>query len=454
MDTQHYGSSGIICGKRSRSCSWRRHAANCKRSQTHPPPTHLYRTHDFFNSSLKCHLFRVHHPPLHRHDLDPSLQRLCARRHAAARLAAPSLAPTFAAPVALPPTVVLSPALLVIRLASAGGAGGAQDPRRLSVSTQGTGAGGSTAPASPRIPEDEVTDGAAAEDEDERAAAGGVGEAADPSRAGAAEEAAASEWSTPAPAAAPHEAPLVIRDYAFPPDDPRFEGRPLPEEEEEERERERRFRAGGGLGGGKRSSWDSEDGLVHWGFVTTHASDFPPASDLSDSSSSSPDAYAFHDPEADGGLAYGDEDGEGPELGEFVPGVYAAMYPFEPELDTEMRLEAGELVSVFERQCAGWVQAGRIVSSQLTGEVGLVPENYLELVEAHPHVVEGEWPEEGHPAAQPAEGDADTGAASNKGDGSAVQKVEKTAEPRGEQDALPTAPTQTDGVAETAAVKA
>lgn len=100
------------------------------------------------------------------------------------------------------------------------------------------------------------------------------------------------------------------------------------------------------------------------------------------------------------------------------------------------------------------VQAGRIVSSQLTGEVGLVPENYLELVEAHPHVVEGEWPEEGHPAAQPAESDSETGAASSEGDGSAAQKVGKTAEPRGEEDVLPTAPAQADGVPETAAAKA
>jgi len=32
------------------------------------------------------------------------------------------------------------------------------------------------------------------------------------------------------------------------------------------------------------------------------------------------------------------------------------------------------------------VQAGRIVDSRLTGEVGLVPENYLELVEPNPQV--------------------------------------------------------------------
>jgi len=43
-------------------------------------------------------------------------------------------------------------------------------------------------------------------------------------------------------------------------------------------------------------------------------------------------------------------------LGEFVPGVYQAVYEFIPELETEMKLSVGEWVSVFERQCAGWVR--------------------------------------------------------------------------------------------------
>jgi len=205
---------------------------------------------------------------------------------------------------------------------------------------------------------------------------------------------------------------LVIRDYAFARDDPRFEGRQLPEEVEAERERERRFRAereegerlgqaglGGGAGGGASGSGcaslpssslfcsPKEPVLtprsaraVHWGFVTSHSSDFPQSSDLSDTSSSSgspPGGYAFDDSElassssgaalvGDGDAGLDGEAGEGGwpsdgidgelELGEFVPGVYAALYEFEPELETEMRLEAGEMVSVFERQCAGWVR--------------------------------------------------------------------------------------------------
>ncbi|GEM12797.1 proteophosphoglycan ppg4 [Rhodotorula toruloides] len=202
--------------------------------------------------------------------------------------------------------------------------------------------------------------------------------------------------SSAAPTLAAHLTPLIIRDYAYPRTDPRFEGKQLPEDVEAER----RFREEEALGR-KRSSWDDEDedgpvgGAVgpgfHWGFVTSHTSDFPAASDLSDNDSDTPDGYSFHDPEVDpSGHSNGDD-----ELGDFVPGVYSAVYVFEPELDTEMRLEAGELVSVFERQCAGWVQAGRIVNNELTGEIGLVPENYLALVEAHEGVIDWTTGEDG-----------------------------------------------------------
>ena len=42
-------------------------------------------------------------------------------------------------------------------------------------------------------------------------------------------------------------------------------------------------------------------------------------------------------------------------MGDFVPGVYAAVYDFEPELETEMKIRSGEIVTVLSRQCAGWV---------------------------------------------------------------------------------------------------
>ncbi|GAA5891992.1 hypothetical protein JCM5296_004654 [Sporobolomyces johnsonii] len=192
------------------------------------------------------------------------------------------------------------------------------------------------------------------------------------------------------PASAPWDVPVIVRDFAFSRDDPRFEGRPHPSELE----------GGGGGGGfrsfrgygddqdegrsGERDSLASSSGSgagfgdggsgFSWGFVTSHTSDFP----ASDFDEEGPDAYGFHDAD-DQEL---EEDDAG--LGEFVPGLYSAVYDFEPELETEMRIEAGEMVSVFERQCAGWVQAGRIVDNAFTGEVGLVPENYLALVEADP----------------------------------------------------------------------
>ncbi|GAA5926141.1 hypothetical protein JCM1841_001574 [Sporobolomyces salmonicolor] len=191
------------------------------------------------------------------------------------------------------------------------------------------------------------------------------------------------------PATAPWEVPVIVRDFAFPRDDPRFEGRPHPSELEGGSGGFRSFRGYDGDDNdegkrGERDSLASSSGSgagfgegrsgFSWGFVTSHTSDFP----ASDFDEEGPDAYGFHD--ADDHELEDDDAG----LGEFVPGLYSAVYDFEPELETEMRIEAGEMVSVFERQCAGWVQAGRIVDNAFSGEVGLVPENYLALVEADP----------------------------------------------------------------------
>ena len=73
-----------------------------------------------------------------------------------------------------------------------------------------------------------------------------------------------------------------------------------------------------------------------------------------------PSGYTFHDSDFDRHSYYsnGQHEEEIEEelgLGEFVPGVYQAVYEFVPELETEMKLSVGEWVSVFERQCAGWV---------------------------------------------------------------------------------------------------
>ncbi|GAA5893955.1 hypothetical protein JCM8208_001290 [Rhodotorula glutinis] len=334
----------------------------------------------------------------------------------------PSSRPPSSRPPSRPPSVTRPPSVSrppSVRRRSSASMAAAGDSRRLSAASA---SGGNVPPASPRIPEDSVLLASSTSSSSSSAAAAAAATLApDADPAPTPAEIAADVPG--GPTADDNEVPvLVIRDYAFARDDPRFEGRQLPEEVEAERERERRFRAerdegerlgAAGLGGAAGGAAGGSG--FHWGFVTSHSSDFPQSSDLSDTSSSSgspPGGYAFDDSElassssgAALGLVDGDAalDGEGEggwpsdgidgelELGEFVPGVYAALYEFEPELDTEMRLEAGEMVSVFERQCAGWVQAGRIVDSRLTGEVGLVPENYLELVEPNPQVeAEGE----------------------------------------------------------------
>ncbi|KAM0749992.1 hypothetical protein T439DRAFT_43863 [Meredithblackwellia eburnea MCA 4105] len=110
--------------------------------------------------------------------------------------------------------------------------------------------------------------------------------------------------------------------------------------------------------------------VISWGFVTSHQTDFPGEEDESQ--------------------VYSEEEVV---AGEFVAGIYSAVYDFERELESEMTIKSGEFVTVFTRECAGWVQAGRMDGMEQTGEVGLVPENYLTLVqrlEASPEEEDGE----------------------------------------------------------------
>ncbi|CAE6536450.1 unnamed protein product [Rhizoctonia solani] len=61
----------------------------------------------------------------------------------------------------------------------------------------------------------------------------------------------------------------------------------------------------------------------------------------------------------------------------FIPGVYRALYPFEPEGTAEMALVEDQQVNVLGRGGGvGWV-----VVLKPNGEQGLVPEGYLELVQ-------------------------------------------------------------------------
>lgn len=150
---------------------------------------------------------------------------------------------------------------------------------------------------------------------------------------------------------------IIVRDYAFPRDDPRFHGEAHPDELDR-RDRFPSSHQPSPLGNETFAS--SGSSAYSWGFVTTHADDFAG----SDSSQPySEDMQHFEE-----------------EYGDFVPGIYKALYEFEPELESEMALAVDELVIVSMRQCAGWVQANRIAEGELTGEMGLVPENYLTLV--------------------------------------------------------------------------
>lgn len=82
------------------------------------------------------------------------------------------------------------------------------------------------------------------------------------------------------------------------------------------------------------------------------------------------------DDEEEGGQEdYGcDEESEG---GSLLPGMYRAIYPFEPEGTAEMALEEDQVVNVLGRGGGvGWA-----VVEKADGGHALVPESYLELVE-------------------------------------------------------------------------
>lgn len=67
--------------------------------------------------------------------------------------------------------------------------------------------------------------------------------------------------------------------------------------------------------------------------------------------------------------------------GPLPPGVYRALYAFEPEGPAEMALEEDQLVTVLGRGGGdGWVI---VVSGDNAGGQALVPEGYLELVTPH-----------------------------------------------------------------------
>ncbi|KAG8762751.1 hypothetical protein FRC11_007881 [Ceratobasidium sp. 423] len=140
--------------------------------------------------------------------------------------------------------------------------------------------------------------------------------------------------STPPPTSGSvrHRASIKIRDFAFSPTDERHFGRCSQ----------------------NRDSIVSSTGSDM--FSGSHEPSEP------DSPSDYPDASSGHP----------SDDEESP----FVPGVYRALYPFEPEGTAEMALVEDQRINVLGRGGGvGWV-----VVLKPNGEQALVPEGYLELV--------------------------------------------------------------------------
>jgi len=74
----------------------------------------------------------------------------------------------------------------------------------------------------------------------------------------------------------------------------------------------------------------------------------------------------------------GEEYDDSEDVGPLVPGIYRALYAFEPEGAAEMALEEGQVIRIVARGGGvGWA-----VVERENGEHALVPEGYLELVQA------------------------------------------------------------------------
>ncbi|KAI0637531.1 hypothetical protein C8Q77DRAFT_1214617 [Trametes polyzona] len=207
---------------------------------------------------------------------------------------------------------------------------------------------------------------------------------------------------TPGPGAQPQRRSFVfkIRDFAYDPSDDRHVGRG-PDVPRANRPRQRWSTASSSSAASSSSRADGEDdeddtgedargswGAYRWNTLSTHFSwgagqgpDGAPAPsqmDLARNFDVSSPTDESDDPYEDAEEGYdGEGDGDGEE-GPLVPGLYRALYAFEPEGTAEMALEEEQVVHVVGRGGGvGWA----IVEKEGGGHA-LVPESYLELVEA------------------------------------------------------------------------
>lgn len=200
--------------------------------------------------------------------------------------------------------------------------------------------------------------------------------------------------------AEPQRSLLVkIRDFAFSATDPRFSGRgpdaPRPNRhnrtgseassDDDSDSDERRNSGWGGFswsGFANRLSWSSFSSGKH---PPSDGEQLPSKTDFDrnfDASSPAEEKATFSydgvDEDEEMDANYDGTGGEEEDGGPLIPGRYRALYAFEPEGTAEMALEEDQVVYVVGRGGGvGWA-----VVEKEDGDNALVPESYLELVEA------------------------------------------------------------------------
>ncbi|KAH8105442.1 hypothetical protein BXZ70DRAFT_1061996 [Cristinia sonorae] len=186
---------------------------------------------------------------------------------------------------------------------------------------------------------------------------------------------------------------IKVRDFAFPPSDDRHEGRghdvprpnraryrhstlsnsstssTTPETTEDQDEELSRQQGWGSF------RWNTLSSHFSWGKGESQQSGGPSHTDFERNFDAAGNQIEDDDSEE---YQEGDEEYDYPEDGPLVPGLYRALYAFEPEGATEMALEEGQVVKIIARGGGvGWA-----VAEKEDGEHALVPEGYLELIEA------------------------------------------------------------------------
>lgn len=203
------------------------------------------------------------------------------------------------------------------------------------------------------------------------------------------------------PESAPPETKVLIkiRDYAFAPSDPRFSGEgPNVPRSNRPKVLARRLRGSSSSTSSLTSTssteeedeWEDENdnngwGGFKWGFQklqsgwgSSSSEDFPSRTDFARNfgeGSGDDESEVYEEPDEFPDNQDDDEEMEGEPM--LHPGLYRALYSFEPEGTAEMKLDEDQIVRVVGRGGGvGWA----VVVREDTGSHALVPESYLEVV--------------------------------------------------------------------------